>query len=282
MAIRADRRELMRHLSAIVGERSPYRGGHLARVEDYFERELKSFGVAVESDFFNYWGRSFRNVVGHLKGPARGGWFILGAHLDTVEGTPGADDNASGVAVLLEAARLLSRQRPSVPVLFCGFNLEEWNMIGSSHYVRRLRAAKVSVAGMLSLEMVGYTDPRPGSQRYPPGLGWFYPDRGDFIGLVGNWRSKPLLRHVARAMRSVYGLPVETISLPGNGFLLPDSRLSDHSPFWDAGMPALLVTDTSFYRNPHYHRPTDTIETLNVEFMAKVCEGVVAAALGMR
>jgi len=131
------------------------------------------------------------------------------------------------------------------------------------------------------LEMVGFTDPRPGSQKYPVGLRWFYPERGDFIGIVGNWRSGVLLRRFARSMRQVRGLPVETLTVLGNGFLIPAVRLSDHSPFWDHGYPALLVTDTSFFRNHHYHGPSDTIETLDLNFMAKVCQGVVAAVLNL-
>ena len=128
---------------------------------------------------------------------------------------------------------------------------------------------------MVSLEMVGYTDPRPGSQKLPAGLSRFYPDRGDFIGVVGNWQSNALLHKFAAGMRQVSKLHVETLSVPGKGMILPAVRLSDHAPFWDLGYPALMITDTSFYRNPHYHGSTDTIETLDIEFMAKVCEGVV-------
>jgi Zn-dependent M28 family amino/carboxypeptidase len=204
---------------------------------------------------------------------------ILGAHFDSVQGTPGADDNASGVAVLLEAARLLSRARLRSQLLFCAFNLEELTMIGSSYFAKKLKSARAKVDAMISLEMIGYTDLNPGGQKYPFGLKAFYPERGDFIGVIGNWNSASLLRRFARQMRQVQGLPVETLSVPGNGGLIPAVRLSDHSPFWDAGYPALMVTDTSFFRNPHYHGPTDTLETLNLDFMAKVCEGVIRGVL---
>ena len=206
---------------------------------------------------------------------------ILGAHFDSVQGTPGADDNASGVAVLLEAARLLARARVGSQVLFCAFNLEELNMIGSSYFAKKLKSVGAKVAAMISLEMIGYTDSRPGSQKYPFGLKAFYPDRGDFIGVIGNWKSAGLLRKFSRQMRQVRGLPVETLSVPGNGGLIPAVRLSDHAPFWDAGYPALMITDTSFFRNPHYHGSTDTLETLNLDFLAKVCEGVVRAVLAL-
>jgi Zn-dependent M28 family amino/carboxypeptidase len=277
--IRIDPKSLRQKLSAVVGERNPFNGPrHLAAVEAFIERELGSYGLKVENDYFSYRGKSFRNVIGRL-GPQRGASFIVGAHLDAVPGTPGADDNASGVVVLLETARLLSQARLRSPVLFCAFNLEELNMIGSTHFAKKLKTAGAKVDGMISLEMVGYTDSRPGRQRYPFGLKWFYPDRADFIGLIGNWNSSSLLNRFARHMRSVQGLPVETLSVPGNGALIPEARLSDHSPFWDQGYPALMITDTAFLRNPHYHSATDTLETLNLEFMAKVCEGVIRAVL---
>jgi aminopeptidase YwaD len=271
-----DANSIRKTLQMIVGERNPfYAQRHLAAVESFIESAFDAYGLAVESDYFIYRGTKFRNIIGRIGSPRANSHFVLGAHLDAVPGTPGADDNASGVAVLLEAARLLGRARPRSAILCCAFNLEELNMIGSTHFARNLKAAGVSVAGMISLEMVGYTDSRPGSQKYPLGLKWFYPERGDFIGVIGNWNSSSLLNKFAREMRGVKGLPVETLSLPGNGGLIPEARLSDHSPFWDVGYPALMLTDTAFLRNPNYHAATDTVETLNLEFMAKVCEGVV-------
>ena len=282
MEIRVDPHRLRRTLAAIVGERSPFSSQrHLTAVEGFIEKELETYGLIVESDYFSYRGRNFRNIVGRLSPHRARSLVILGAHFDSVQGTPGADDNASGVAVLLEAARLLARARVGSQVLFCAFNLEELNMIGSGYFAKKLKSAGAKVAAMISLEMVGYTDSRPGSQKYPLGLKAFYPDRGNFIGVIGNWRSASLLRRFARQMRQVRGLPVETLSVPGNGGLIPAVRLSDHSSFWDAGYPALLVTDTSFFRNPHYHGSTDTLETLNFDFMAKVCEGVIGAVLAL-
>ena len=280
--IKVDPRRLCRTLDVIIGERSPFTSlRHLAAVESFVENELRSYGLEVGSDFFSYRGKTFRNLIGRQGDKPNGSLIVLGAHLDSVQGTPGADDNASGVAVLLEAARLLARAKLSSRVLFCAFNLEELNMIGSGYFAKKLKSERTKVGAMISLEMVGYTDSRSGSQRYPLGLKAFYPDRGDFIGVIGNWNSASLLRKFARQMRQVRGLPVETLSVPGNGGLIPAVRLSDHAPFWDAGYPALMVTDTSFYRNPHYHGSTDTLETLNLDFMAKVCEGVVRAVLAL-
>ncbi|MBI2211481.1 MAG: M28 family peptidase [Deltaproteobacteria bacterium] len=279
---RVDPIELKRKVQHIVGERSPFSSPrHLAAVESYIEKEFESYGLSVDSDAFTYWGRGYRNVIGRL-GAARGGpLIILGAHFDSVEGSPGADDNASGVAVLLEAARILSTLRLRSQVLFCAFNLEELNMVGSTHFAKKLKAAGADIRAMVSLEMVGFTSAKPGGQQYPAGLRWFYPDRGDFIGVVGNWRSGVLLRQFSRLLRQVHGLSVETLTVLGNGFLVPQVRLSDHSPFWDLGYPALLVTDTAFFRNPHYHGLSDTVETLDLDFMAKVCQGVVNAVVNL-
>ena len=270
--------ELKKRLQHITGERNPFSSPrHLAQVENYIEREFESYRLSVESDTFTHLGRSYRNIIARA-GPERSGpLIILGAHFDSVEGTPGADDNASGVAVLLEAARILSGLRLRSPVLFCAFNLEELNMIGSAHFAKKLKAAGAKVRAMVSLEMVGFTDSKPGSQKYPMGLRWFYPDHGSFIGVIGNWRSTALLRQFSYSMRQVRGLPVETLTVLGNGFLIPQVRLSDHSPFWDLGYPALMITDTSFFRNPHYHGASDTADTLDLDFMAKVCQGVIYA-----
>ncbi len=280
--MRVDPRELQKKLQHIVAERNPFSTPrHLIQVEGYIEKEFRSYGLSVESDPFSYWGKSYRNVIGRAESKHRSPLIILGAHFDSVEGTPGADDNASGVAVLLEAARLLAQSRLRSPVLFCAFNLEELNMIGSTHFAKRLKTAGAKIKAMISLEMVGYTDARPGSQKYPIGLSWFYPDRGNFIAIVGNWGSSSLLRKFSGLMRRVRGLPVETLTVPGNGFLIPQVRLSDHSPFWNLDYPALLVTDTSFFRNPHYHARSDKLETLDLQFMAKVCQGVIEAVQKM-
>lgn len=282
MNIDVDRERLSRHLRIIVGERNPYSGArHLAAVEKFIEAEFESFGLDVESNSFSYAGENFHNIIARLRPSRSDPLIIIGAHFDSVIGTPGADDNASGVAVLLETARLLSQVHLQFQIVFCAFNLEEFNMIGSTAFARKLKAAGKKVAAMISLEMIGYTDSRPGSQKLPVGLSRFYPDRGDFIALIGNWRSNALLRKCAAGMRQVANLPVEILSVPGKGLVIPAVRLSDHAPFWDLGYPALMMTDTSFYRNPNYHGATDTIETLDIDFMAKVCEGVVRGVVGL-
>lgn len=278
MDVQVDKQRIRRTLEAIVGERNPFSARrHLAEVESFIEAALQSYGIPVESDWFSYHGERFRNIIGQIGDPQAGSLVILGAHLDSVEGAPGADDNGSGVAVLLESARILAQSPLRSRLLICAFNLEELNMIGSTHFAGKLKAAGATIEAMFSLEMVGYADSRPGSQRYPAGLRWFYPDHGDFIGLIGNFRSISLLRRVGRRMRQVSELAVETLAVPGKGEIIPAVRLSDHAPFWDLGYSALMITDTAFFRNPHYHSPSDTLDTLDVDFMAKVCQGIIRA-----
>jgi aminopeptidase YwaD len=206
---------------------------------------------------------------------------IIGAHYDSTPKTPGADDNASAVAALLELAAWI-QPRLSTGARRCrlqlvAYDLEEYGMIGSYQHSRALRQSGVAVAGMVSLEMLAYTDRRPGSQRLPPHLVGLYPDVGNFIGVVGNEASTELLRDVTAGMKTVSGLPVEFIAVPGVGEAVPETRLSDHSAFWDDGFPALMITDTSFFRNPHYHQASDTPETLDYPFLAKVTAGVCRA-----
>jgi aminopeptidase YwaD len=278
MDVQVDKQRLRRTLEAVVGERNPFGGRrHLAEVESFIHAELQSYGIPVESDWFSYYGKRFRNVIGQIGDPLSRSLVILGAHFDSVEGGPGADDNGSGVAVLLESARILAQSPLRSRLLICAFNLEELNMIGSTHLATKLTAAGTAIEAMISLEMVGYADSRSGSQQYPAGLRWFYPDRGDFIGVIGNFKSISLMRRVARMMRHVPALAVETLAVPGKGELIPAVRLSDHSPFWDLGYPALMITDTAFFRNPHYHSPSDTLDTLSIDFMAKVCQGIIRA-----
>jgi len=221
-------------------------------------------------------GESFVNLIARPARCPSGPRLIVGAHLDTVPNSPGADDDASGLAALLECSRLVGQYAQAAPVEFAVFNLEELGMVGSSHYAARLRREQQPVIGMLSLEMVGFTESE-GLQRYPWFLRGRFPRVGAYLGLAANRRSRGLLGIVERAMRTIDGLPVETLVLPGNGWAFPEARLSDHAPFWDRGYPALLVTDTAFFRNPHYHQPSDTVETLDLAFLERVTQGLVTA-----
>ncbi|MBI1311798.1 M28 family peptidase [bacterium] len=204
----------------------------------------------------------------------------VGAHLDSRPDTPGADDNASAVAALLEIARLLGEDWPADAQLeleLVAFDLEENGMLGGREHARLAREAGTDLRGMISLEMLGYCDHRPNSQQLPRSLAGLYPDTGDFIAIIGNQNSTELIEVARQGMSTIRQLPVETLQVPENGTLLQATRLSDHSPFWDAGFPALMITDTSFLRNPHYHQASDSLETLDFAFLHAVTEGSLNA-----
>jgi len=230
--------------------------------------------LEVKEDHFQWEGKSYKNIVAEKKGitsPNR--VFILGAHYDTVPDSPGADDNASAIAVLLEVARNIQAVPLDNTVRLIAFSLEEYDYVGSTHYVERLRKGEEEILGMISLEMVGFTGSR---QDYPPYLNpKYYPNVGDFIAIIGNEKSKELLEKVCQSFKThIPQLPLEFLMVPGNGEGMEEVRLSDHSTFWDRGVSALMITDTAFLRNPNYHLPSDRMETLNFEFMQNVAVGV--------
>lgn len=269
---KVDSEQLRHFLKQVARQRGPLGNpSGLREVAKTIEQALVEFGYSVRRDPVTFEGVSSSNLIAQRSTPSTRP-FIVGAHYDAVEGSPGADDNASGVAVLLESARALADHPAVGSVCFAAFTLEEWGMVGSSRYVASLKRDRIQPIGMVSLEMVGFTHP---SQSYPLGLAPFYPKEGNFIGVGANSRSRSLLTRFVRGMRRVPNLPVETITVPGGGGIIPAIRLSDHSPFWDAGIPALLVTDTSFYRNPHYHTAEDAIETLDLPFLERVAQAVV-------
>jgi Zn-dependent M28 family amino/carboxypeptidase len=198
---------------------------------------------------------------------------LVGAHYDGPLHSPGADDNASGVAALSELARRWAVDPPRRPIWLVAFDQEEWGMVGSAALAAQLKQAGQPLKLMVSLEMLAYTS---AEQKYPlPAMRAVYGDRGDFIALVANAGAGLLLPGLARAMGR--HVPTKVLPVPNGGRAIPDVRLSDHSPFWDAGYNALMVTDTSFTRNPHYHQMTDTVETLDLGFFSAVVEGLAAA-----
>ena len=266
---------LRRHVQEIHFDRSPSaEAPNLERTAEYIDQELSRAGFRVTKEPFPWEGRWFHNVVAEKRGtlsPEK--VFIVGAHYDTVPGSPGADDNASAVAVLLEVARHIQGLSLRSTVRLVAFSLEEYGYVGSTYHAKKARKQGDQVAGMFSLEMVGFTGPE---QNYPFYMNpKHYPNVGDFIGIVGNKRSEGLLEAVRQILKTrVPELSGEFLVVPRNGEGLEEVRLSDHSPFWDQGLPALMWTDTAFLRNPNYHRTTDRIETLDFEFMRKVAAGI--------
>ena len=247
------------------------------------EQLLEGFGLKVASQEVPFAGRVYRNLVATLPGSdPQLPKLLLGAHYDGPPGSPGADDNASGVAVLLEAARLLAGSAPRCTIKFVAFTLEEPQyigrfLIGSRHYVELARRRGENYAVALVLESVGYCDQREGSQRLPPLVRVPGISRGNFLAVIGNHHSR---HHAERftqvAARRVPQLPVIPYSAPPLlARFIPQLFLSDHAAFWGAGYPALMLTDTVPLRNPHYHQPTDTPDTLDAAFLAGVATAVV-------
>ena len=264
---------LLADLAAIARERDPDAApaGH-AFVADHIDRQFRALGAAGVHTF-EYRRRTHRNLVLDLPGRNDDGFVLVGAHYDGVPGSPGADDNASAIAVLLEMARAFAADPPRCRLRLLAFDLEERDLVGSRAYAAALHQRREPLALMIALEMLGYADRRPGSQRYPPGLCYLYPDRGDFIGLIGNLRAMPQLRRAARIVRR--SVACEWLAVPWRGRVLSDTRRSDHAPFWDLGYPAFMVTDTADMRNPNYHTAGDRIETLDLDFLAAVCTGLI-------
>jgi len=264
---------LLGHLEALARPRhARWDPLGLRAVRTYISERLGALGP-VEEHRFRSGIDDGTNLILRLPGRQNGlDPLLVAAHYDGPLHSPGADDNATGVAALLELAQRWARTPPRRPVWLVAFDQEEWGMLGSAALAADLRAAGQRLRLMVSLEMLGYTAPE---QRYPiAAMRSLYGVRGDFIAVVGNIATAPLLPGLARRM----GRHVATrvLPVPNKGKALPDVRLSDHSPFWDLDYDALLITDTSFLRNPHYHRPSDTIESLDLPFLAAVSEAVAA------
>lgn len=276
----------LRVLTQTIGERSVLLPENLKRTAEYIENFYQDIGLPVHSESYQYRNFTVANVVAELafcSNPTK--HYILGAHYDTVVGTVGADDNASAVAVQLETARYLKamkgHQELDLTVKFVSFPLEEppnfgTRDMGSRVYALKAWKEKEKIDGMICLEMVGFTCHEAGCQDYPFPLMFFnYPKQGNFIGIVGNFGSRRFTNALFRTFQRNPDLPVVKLTVPLDGWVLPSVRLSDHASFWDRGFKAVMVTDTSFYRNPHYHLPSDTMDKLDYRFMAELVESLV-------
>jgi len=270
------------HLSVAIGSRSVLEEDRLDRTKEYILAALRDQGIPVARQTVEYEGRPHHNLIVTIEGvERRGETVIIGAHYDTIEGTPGADDNASAVAVLLELCRALRDFRPQRTIKLIFFTLEEppafsTSRMGSAVYAAQARERGETIHGMIALEMVGYYTDEEGSQAFPlPGMGQVYSNRGNFIGVVGNVPSRELVQSVAGALRRASSLPVESLAAPA---VVPGISFSDHGSFWKMGYRAVMITDTAFYRNPNYHTARDTIETLRFDRMAELLRGMVHVA----
>jgi hypothetical protein len=277
-----DPSRLQAHVRKLSIELSPRDESHienLDRVADYIKNEFSQITTFVSEQGYRVQNKSYRNVIARF-GPETGERIIVGAHYDTAGPLPGADDNASGVAALIELARLLGRQAPALQVELVAFSLEEppyfrTTGMGSSVHAESLRQQSVRVRAMFSLEMIGCFSDAHNSQHFPVGLlGAFYPSTGNFIAVVGRLGDWSLARRTKAAMRNAAPLPVYSINAPS---FVPGIDFSDQLNYWHAGYNAVMITDTAFYRNLNYHTAQDTEEKLDYKRMAMVVEGVFAA-----
>ncbi|HXI84260.1 MAG TPA: M28 family peptidase [Verrucomicrobiae bacterium] len=242
----------------------------------WIARQLCSYGYDAELQ------GEYANVVARSRNAPNTPCVLVGAHYDSVPGTPGADDNASAVAALLACAKALAGHAPECPVCFASFNREEDGLLGSADFVRTIGTeGRISIREAHVLEMVGYCDHRPGSQAIPPGLPIQIPDHGDFLGILANKDSTAMASTVLQTARTYWpGFPVLSLKVyAGVEKLLPVLQRSDHAPFWKAGIPAIMWTDTSEFRNHNYHQPTDTPDTLDYDFLRSVSQILIATVL---
>lgn len=273
---------LKKHVESLAAIQPPRNFDHvesLNRAAAYIRMHLEQFGLRPTEQTYTVRGETYKNISVFL-GPANGERTVVGAHYDVCDDLPGADDNGSGVAGLLEVARLLSMNQASLkgPLELVFYTLEEppnygGTTMGSYVHAQSLVEQKVPVKLMISLEMIGFFGDTEGSQDYPLSvLSWFYPNKGNFIGLVGRPKEFFLVRRLAKMFSSETSLPVSTIGAPR---FIEGIDWSDHGNYWDAGYSAVMITDTAFARNKNYHQPTDTPNTLDYARMGEVVNGVL-------
>jgi Zn-dependent M28 family amino/carboxypeptidase len=268
-------------LASDIGERNVWRYAALRRTADYIEAELRGYGYSTSRQTYEVSRLPVDNIEATLPGSSpAAGVVVVGAHYDTVGECPGANDNGTGVAALLELARRFAGSPTHRTTRFAAFVNEEppffqTSQMGSVVYANAARARGDRIMGMLSLETMGYYSDEHGSQQYPvETMRGLYPDVGNFIGLVSNEESRELLEAVAHAFRSRSRVPLQAAAMPAG---LPGAGWSDHWSFWQAGYPGLMVTDTAPWRYPWYHTPQDTPDKIDFEKLADVVDGLEAA-----
>lgn len=266
-------RQLREHVEILAAtERNLWRKGSLDQAATYIEKTLSGSGFPVNAQVFLSRGERVKNLEVEILGSDE--IVVVGAHYDSVFNCPGANDNASGVAALLELARMFKDARAKRTLRFVAFVNEELPFfasgeMGSQHYAARSRQQSEKITAMLSLETIGYYSDEPGSQRYPAPLHFFYPNAGNFIGFVGNVASRSLVHRAIKAFRATAQFPSEGAALPG---WIPGVSWSDHASFWP--YPAIMITDTAPYRYPYYHTSDDTADRLDYSRMARVVLGL--------
>lgn len=270
-------RKYVTHLAGNIGERNVFRPRALAAAADYIETSWRAQGYTVTRQWYLANGMWCANLEVARAGESRPDEILLlGAHYDTVRGCPGANDNGSGVATLLELPRLFTLTAPAMTVRFVAFVNEEPPFFmtgnqGSRVYANAARARGDDIRLMVSLETLGYYSAKPGSQHYPPLFRLFYPNCGNFLAFVSDLRSRRLMRRAATVFRAESDFPLEHVATFS---LVPGVSWSDHRSFWKEGFRAFMVTDTAFYRYRHYHCPGDTPDQLSYQELQRVTNGL--------
>lgn len=271
---------LRRHVEKLageIGERNVFLPAKLEEAARWIEGEFAALGYAVRREEFVSYGITCQNLWCEIPGTSRREELIVvGAHYDSVQGSPGANDNATGVAALIEIARALRDATPARSLRFVAFANEEppffqTEEMGSLVHARAAKGRGERIAGMISLETIGFYSDASRSQKYPPPFSLFYPRRGDFIGFVGNVSSRRFVREAVRAFRESARFPSEGAAIPE---AIPGVGWSDHWAFWRNGYPALMVTDTAPFRYPYYHTQEDTPDKVDYDRLARVVAGL--------
>ena len=275
---RAIAANLRKHVESIASrEHNFLKLAELELAARYIEAALADTGRAVATQRFRSGPVDVRNIEVEVRGDTRASEIVVvGAHYDSVLGAPGANDNGSGVAAIIELARLFATEKPARTLRFVAFVNEEppfhlSDAMGSRHYARRARERGENVVAMFSIETIGWYSDAPGSQRYPFPLGFFYPSTGNFVAFVSNLSSRSLLHEAIGAFRRHAGIPSEAVAAPA---WIPGVDWSDHWSFWKEGYSALMVTDTAPYRYPHYHTSEDTPDKVDYDRVARVVTGL--------
>ena len=282
-ALAAELRSSVEHLAGTIGERNSDKKWELADAADWLNGELERAGYSVERQGYEAGEVAAQNLIVEVPGRVpEAGSIVIGAHYDSAPASPGADDNASGVAAVLALARRFREEKPVRALTFALFALEEpphfqEETMGSLVYAKRAAARGDEITAMISIESIGYYSDAPNSQRYPEAIGPGHPTTGSFLAVVGNPESAALVDALVAGLRQHGSLPVDGASLAED-----EAGFSDHWSFWQIGVSAAMVTDTAPFRNPHYHRPTDAVQTLDFERMARAVAGLthVVAELG--
>lgn len=278
---------LFKHVKALVNTPQPRNSNNIASLNsaaEYIRSQMAAMGGRVEEQLYTADGKEFRNIICSF-GPEDGERIVVGAHYDVCEEQPGADDNASGVAGLLEIARLLAKEKElNHRIDLVAYTLEEppyfrTENMGSAVHAKYLHDNNIKVKAMISLEMIGYFSEKPNSQEYPIGLlKLFYPRKANYIAIVGKLGQGRIVRRMKKEMKRGSAIDVRSINAPAS---IPGIDFSDHLNYWKYGYDAVMFTDTSFYRNKNYHEKSDTIETLDFEKMAEVVKGAYNAIVSL-